>query len=99
MAEICTEAPQPISTERVFSEDGANPVEGRVVLRPVKTAWIVGVTAAALIGGPLTFSWAAFGVFVVLTAATICGGHSVGMHRLLIHRSFKAVSWVEKLLV
>lgn len=99
MPEICTAAPQPVSTERVFSEDGANPVEGRVAVRPVKMAWIVGMTAVALIGGPLTFSWAAFGVFVVLSAITICGGHSVGMHRLLIHRSFKAVPWVERLLV
>ncbi|WP_236042344.1 acyl-CoA desaturase [Roseibium aggregatum] len=57
------------------------------------------MTATALIAGPLTFSWQAFALFLVLTAITICGGHSVGMHRLLIHRSFRTVPWVERFLV
>jgi fatty-acid desaturase len=30
---------------------------------------------------------------------TICAGHSVGMHRLLIHRSFAAPLWLERVLV
>ena len=38
-------------------------------------------------------------VFLILTAITICAGHSVGMHRLLIHRSFQAPLWLERLLV
>ncbi|MEL7525296.1 MAG: fatty acid desaturase, partial [Pseudomonadota bacterium] len=99
MSEICGENPNGISTERVSCENGANPVEGRVALRPVKTLWTIGMTVAALVAGPLTFTWPAFAVFVLLTAITICGGHSVGMHRLLIHRSFKAAPWLEKLLV
>jgi stearoyl-CoA desaturase (delta-9 desaturase) len=40
-----------------------------------------------------------FAVFVVLAGVTICAGHSVGMHRLLIHRSFEAPLWVEFSLV
>jgi stearoyl-CoA desaturase (delta-9 desaturase) len=40
-----------------------------------------------------------FAVFLVLTAVTICAGHSTGMHRLLIHRSFKTPRWLEYLLV
>jgi len=90
---------QPISTERVFSENGASAVDGRVVFKPVKAVWIGSMTAIALVAGPLTFTPAAFGVFVLLSAITICGGHSVGMHRLLIHRSFTAVPWVERFLV
>ncbi|QFT00904.1 hypothetical protein FIV06_25965 [Labrenzia sp. THAF191b] len=90
---------EPVSTERVDSRGGANPVEGNVVLKPVKTAWIAGMTLTALVAGPLTFSADAFVVFVVLTAVTICGGHSVGMHRLLIHRSFRTVPLVERFLV
>ncbi|MFN3249800.1 acyl-CoA desaturase [Roseibium album] len=99
MSGNCEESPKPVSTERVSSDGGANPVHGTVVLKPAKMAWIVSMTAVALIGGPLTFSWAAFGVFVALTTLTICGGHSVGMHRLLIHRSFKTLPWIEKFLV
>jgi stearoyl-CoA desaturase (delta-9 desaturase) len=57
------------------------------------------MTVVAFIFAPLTFSLDALAVFVVLTGVTICLGHSVGMHRLLIHRSFKAPIWVEHILV
>lgn len=86
-------------TERVRSRDGANPVEGHVELSPVKCIWIMGMSLTALVAGPLTVSWSAFGVFIVLTAVTICGGHSVGMHRLLIHGAFKTVQPIERTLV
>lgn len=52
-----------------------------------------------VIGGPLTFSWDALALFLVTTAVTICAGHSVGMHRLFIHRSFSAPKWLERTLV
>lgn len=45
------------------------------------------------------FSWAGFAIFLGLTALTICLGHSIGMHRLLIHRSFAAPKWFECILV
>jgi stearoyl-CoA desaturase (delta-9 desaturase) len=38
-------------------------------------------------------------VFLVLTVVTICAGHSTGMHRLLIHQSFRTPRWLEYLLV
>ncbi|SMC57169.1 stearoyl-CoA desaturase (delta-9 desaturase) [Rhizobium sp. RU36D] len=53
----------------------------------------------ALVAGPLTISWDAVAVFACLTATTICLGHSVGMHRLLIHRSFAIPMWLEYILV
>lgn len=87
------------STERVVSVGKSNPLHGVVYWNPVKSLWITGMTVAATVGGALTFSLDAFLVFVVLSAITICGGHSVGMHRLLIHRSFKAPIWVEHFLV
>ncbi len=55
--------------------------------------------AAAMVFGPLTFSWGGFVLFVIMTAITICAGHSVGMHRLLIHRSFRTSKSVERVLV
>jgi fatty-acid desaturase len=88
-----------VSTERVIATDVSNPVEGRVYWLPSKSLWITAMTLVALIGGPLTFSWGALLVFVILTAATICGGHSVGMHRLLIHHAFKTHIWIEHFLV
>lgn len=87
-----------ISTGRMIDEE-SDPVKGRVVWVPTKSLWISAMTLIALIGGPLTFTWGALAVFVILTAATICLGHSVGMHRLLIHRSFRTHIWIEHFLV
>ena len=88
-----------ISTGRMTSEIDSDPVRGRVVWIASKSIWISAMTSIAVIGGPLTFTWGAFCVFVLLTGITICFGHSVGMHRLLIHRSFKTHLWVEHCLV
>jgi stearoyl-CoA desaturase (delta-9 desaturase) len=87
-----------ISTGRMI-DDESDPVRGRVVWMPAKSLWITSMTLIALIAGPLAFTWGALGAFVALTAVTICLGHSVGMHRLLIHRSFRTHVWVEHFLV
>ncbi len=92
-------APECRSTKRVLALGRANAKDGKVVFLHAKAAWIGAMVMTALIAGPLTFSWSAFSVFLALTAVTICCGHSVGMHRLLIHRSFKAPPIVEKLFV
>lgn len=83
----------------MIADDLSDPCDGRVVWVPGKSLWIGAMTALALVGAPLTFNWDAFGLFVVTTAITICAGHSVGMHRLLIHRSFEAPLWLERVLV
>lgn len=53
------------------------------------------MTAAALLLGPVYFSWDALLLFVMTTGVTLCAGHSVGMHRRLIHSSFDCPLWVE----
>jgi len=88
-----------VPTERVFVTPDCDPMAGRVIWAPVKSLWLIGMTIIGVIGGAMTFSWDALAVLVVLTAGTICAGHSVGMHRLLIHRSFSAPIWVEHTLV
>jgi fatty-acid desaturase len=35
----------------------------------------------------------------VLSAITLCTGHSVGFHRRLVHRSFQCPKWLERVLV
>ncbi|MGO7538510.1 acyl-CoA desaturase [Rhizobium ruizarguesonis] len=87
-----------ISTGRMI-DNSSDPVKGRVVWMPAKSIWITAMTLITIIGGPLTFTWSAFAVFILLTAITICLGHSVGMHRLLIHRSFSTHIWIEHFLV
>ena len=77
----------------------ASPVAGRVVWAPAKSLWNSGMLAGALILGPMAASLDAVLMFAVLTYATLLTGHSVGMHRLLIHRTYRCSKWLERLLV
>lgn len=88
-----------ISTGRMVSEPQTDAVSGRVYWVWTKSLWISALTIIALVFAPLTFNWSALALFVVTTAVTICAGHSVGMHRLLIHRSFRTNIYVEHMLV
>lgn len=76
-----------------------NPSLGRVAWSPLKSCWYSGMTLIALVGAPLTISWRAFLLFLALSAITLCLGHSLGMHRRLIHRSYDCPKWLEYLLV
>jgi stearoyl-CoA desaturase (delta-9 desaturase) len=53
----------------------------------------------AILLAPVFASWSAILVFVLLTGASLLLGHSIGFHRLLIHRSFACPQWLERLLV
>lgn len=88
-----------ISTGRMISRPDSDAQDGTVVWMPAKSIWVGAMTIVAIVFGPLTFSWSAFALFVMTTVVTICAGHSVGMHRLLIHRSFKVHIWIEHALV
>lgn len=85
-------------SERIVGE-GADPVAGQVRWSPVKSLWIGAMTLTALIAGPLTFAPDAFVLFLATAAVTLCAGHSVGMHRRLIHGSFNCPLWLEYVLV
>ncbi len=88
-----------VMTGRVFATPECDPCWGTVVWAPVKSLWLIAMTVIGVIGGAMTASWDAVAVFTILTAVTICAGHSVGMHRLLIHRSFETPLWLEHVLV
>ena len=88
-----------IATERVIPIAATDPMDGQIALAPAKTLWLAFHSLAGLAGILLYPQMDAALVFVVLTVLTICAGHSVGMHRLLIHRSFKTHRWVARLLV
>lgn len=76
-----------------------NPIEGRVSWNPVKSLWFTGMTLIALVGGWLTFSWDAVLLSFAFTVLTLCFGHTLGFHRLLIHRSYDCPKWLERLQV
>ena len=89
---------QVVNPPRIGFTD-ADPCAGRVVYAPLKSLWIGGMTLAALIGGAATFSWDALLLFLGSTATVLLLGHSVGMHRKLIHNSFECPLWLEHFLV
>jgi fatty-acid desaturase len=88
-----------LSTHRMLSTPLSDATAGQVRWSSAKSLWTLGMLAVAIIGAPLTFTWDALVLFLVTTAITICAGHSVGMHRLLIHRSFETPKWLERILV
>lgn len=83
---------------RVSGEE-ASATEGRVVWAPTKSLWSTSMIAIALVAGPPTAAFDAIVLFVFLTYATLLLGHSVGMHRLLIHRTYECPRWLERLLI
>lgn len=88
-----------LSTERMIAEPEASATEGRVEWAPARSLWIGGMTLAALALGPVFVTPGAVVLFLATSAVTLCLGHSIGLHRLLIHRSFEAPLWLERLMV
>jgi fatty-acid desaturase len=88
-----------IPTHRMLSTPSSDAIQGRVRWVRSKSLWTLAMLAAAVIGAPLTFTWGSLALFLVTTSITICAGHSVGMHRLLIHRGFDTPKWLEHSLV
>ena len=85
----------------VYRIDGnqANPVTGYVAYDLPKLIWNSGMILSALIFAPLTFSNDAFALFIFLTYFSLLIGHSAGMHRMMIHRTFECHPFVERLLI
>jgi stearoyl-CoA desaturase (delta-9 desaturase) len=86
-------------SERIHADKTANPVAAQVRWAPVKSLWISGMTLSAITLGPIYFSWDAVALFFGTSALTLCFGHSVGMHRRLIHNSFECPLWLEYICV
>lgn len=84
---------------RISEFDHADPCEGNVSWSPSKSIWIGLMYLGAVWGGCITFTWSAFLLFLITSALTLCAGHSVGMHRRLIHNSFQCPQWLEYCLV
>ena len=89
--------PESLKSHRV--QQGADVVHGEVRWEPIRSLWFSGMALAALVGGALTFTWAAFALFAGTTALVLLLGHSLGMHRKLIHDSFQCPKWLEYFLV
>jgi fatty-acid desaturase len=85
----------------VLRVDGSNAsaAEGTPEFDPAKALWNGGMLLATLLFGLPLLSRSAFALFIATTYATLLVGHSVGMHRMMIHRSFVCAKPVERLLI
>jgi fatty-acid desaturase len=77
---------------------GADPCAGDVRIDWPKALWNTGMIAGT-IAALAVASWQSVLLFLVLTYATLLIGHSVGMHRMMIHRTFKARQWLARTLI
>lgn len=87
------------STPRMIAGPETSALDGHVVWSPARSLWTGGMTVVALAFAPLAVTPGAVLLFLATSALTLCAGHSIGLHRLLIHRSFSAPLWVERVLV
>ena len=91
--------PASLKHHRVRSDSIRNASEGRVLWEPVRSIWFASMTLGAAAGGTLAFSWSGVALFLISTAVVLLLGHSLGMHRKLIHGSYDCPLWLEYLLV
>lgn len=80
---------------RVF----ADPCQGVVRWSASKSLWWLTMTMLWLSSAATTASVSSLIVFLILTSTTLCLGHSLGMHRKLIHKAFDCPLWMERLFV
>ncbi len=84
---------------RIDFAGGADPVSGVVRWSMQKSVWWSGMLIGWIVAGTIWFSWSAVLVFILVSAVTLCLGHSLGMHRKLIHESFDCPLWLERVFV
>ncbi len=86
------------STPRVLATSETDNLSGNIRWDAPKSLFYISMFVIGVWSVPFTGlqDWL---VFFALTGITILMGHSVGMHRLLIHRSFETPRWLEYVLV
>jgi len=78
---------------------GASPSNGRIHIDFPKLFWIGGMLFFGIILAPTQTTIAAVSTGLIITYLTLLLGHSVGMHRMMIHRSFEAKPWLRYVLL
>ena len=85
--------------ERIDFDGPGDACAGEVRWSALKSLWWTGMALGWFTLGTVYFSWSAVAVFLITSAVTLCLGHSLGMHRLLIHGSFETRPWVKRLFI
>ena len=82
--------------DRIHSADDSNTSNGRLSWAPAKSLWFTGHFVIWMSFGLTHFSFGAFSAYLLLSILILCGGHSLGMHRKLIHDSFDCPLWLAR---
>ena len=77
----------------------ANPIDGKVIWSPVKSLFLLAIYAATALGVIFYPRIDTFILFASKTIMVLLFGHSIGMHRRLIHKSFECPKGLERLWV
>ncbi|GAA3708013.1 fatty acid desaturase [Sphingomonas cynarae] len=88
-----------LSTERMIAQPDSSAIHGRIEWAPARSVWMLTMTGTALLLAPVHVTSGAVLLFLATSAVTLCLGHSIGLHRLLIHHSLSTSRWMEALLV
>lgn len=84
---------------RMAESTYTNAWQGDVRWNPVQSLWITGMWVAGLYAILTSTSVENLLVFVFTTGLTLCLGHSLGMHRRFIHRSYECPKALEYIFV
>lgn len=87
-----------LSTARMIASPHSDAQAGKVLWSPARSLWMLGMTITALILAPIYVTPGAMLLWLLTSAVTLCLGHSIGLHRLLIHHSLEASPSFERLL-
>lgn len=88
-----------IDKPRFIESGNVDASTGRVSWVAKKSLCITGMYLGGLVAIVFYFSFFNFFVFLLSTAIVLCFGHSLGMHRRLIHNSFECPLWLEYILI
>ena len=80
---------------RILATTDASPVDGTVRWAPVNSMWLGSMTLVAFVFGPQTLAWDTAALFFISCGVTLCLGHSLGIHRRLVHNSYDCPLWLE----
>ena len=81
------------------NDEVVDPTTGMVRADLGKILWVGAMTIGGTVGSLTHMTFGAVILFVASTLLTLCLGHSLGMHRRFIHRSYVCPLWLEYLFV
>lgn len=88
-----------VDKPRFHESTQSNATRAEVKWSAGKTVFVVGMYLGAFIGIIWFPSLENLAIFLIITAGVLCFGHSLGMHRRLIHNSFECPLWLEYCMV